>query len=87
MSAPPAASQEAADCGGVTVPGHGAVDIRAGGVRCGPAKAVAAAAQGRGRQPYEAEGFACEPAEADGGDTAYTCTRGDARLGFRYRTA
>jgi len=66
MSAPPAASQEAADCGGVTVPGHGAVDIRAGGVRCGPAKAVAAAAQGRGRQPYEAEGFACEPAEADG---------------------
>ncbi len=69
------------------MPGHEAVDIRAGGVGCGPAKAVAAVAEGRGRQPYEAEGFACEPAEADGGDTDYTCTRGDARIRFRYGTA
>ncbi len=77
----------AADCGNVTVPGHEAVDIAAGGADCELAKAVAAAAEGRGRAPYEAEGFACEPADADGGDTDYTCTRGEASIAFRYGTA
>jgi len=75
------------ECGNVMVPGHEAVDIRAGGLDCEPAEAVAAAAEGRGRQPYEAEGFTCEPADAGDGDTDYTCTRGEAAVRFRYRTA
>lgn len=44
------------------------------------AKAVAAAAGGRGRAAYESDGFACEPSEAGGGDT----TRGEASVRFRY---
>jgi len=86
-SPPPATSQEAADCGRVPVPGHEAVDIRASGADCSVAKAVAAAAGGRGRQPYEAEGFTCEPAEAGGGDTNYTCSGGEASVRFRYGVA
>jgi len=83
----PETPARAADCGNVAVPGHEAVDIAAGGADCELARAVAAAAEGRGRAPYEAEGFACEPADADGGDTDYTCTRGEASIAFRYGTA
>ena len=75
------------DCGDVSVTGHEALGIRAGAVDCDSARAVAAAAEGRGRQPYEAEGFRCEPADADAGDTNYTCTRGKVRISFRYGTA
>jgi len=75
------------DCGDVSVTGHEALGIRAGAVDCDSARAVAAAAEGRGRQPYEAEGFRCEPADADAGDTDYTCTRGKVRISFRYGTA
>ena len=87
---PPATSQEDAggqageDCGRVPVPGHEAVNIRATGADCRVAKAVAAAAGGRGRAAYESDGFACEPSEAGGGDTNYTCTRGEASVRFRY---
>ncbi len=84
---PPATSQEAADCERVMVPGHEAVDVRASGVDCSVAEAVAAGAGGQGRASYEAEGFACEPAEAGGGDTNYTCSRGEASVRFRYGTA
>ena len=83
----PSMPADAADCGNVTVPGHEAVAIRLGGADCELAEAVAAAAEGRGRAPYEAEGFACEPADAGGGDTDYTCTRGEASIRFRYGTA
>ncbi len=79
-----AGSQEGEECGRVPVPGHEAVNIRVSGADCGVAKAVAAAAGGRGRAPYEARGFACEPAEAGGGDTNYTCSRGEASVRFRY---
>ncbi len=84
---PPARGQEGADCGRVAVPGHEAVDLRASGVDCDLAEAVAAGAGGQGRASYEAEGFACEPAEAGGGDTNYTCSRGEASVRFRYGTA
>jgi len=83
----PAAGEPAADCGKAAVRGHEAIAIRADGVGCGVAKSVAAAAEGRNRQPYDAKGFGCEPAEAGGGDTNYTCTRGKARISFRYGTA
>ncbi len=83
----PSPRAEVTDCGNVTVPGHEAVSIRASGADCQLAKAVAAAAEGRGRAPYEAEGFTCEPADAGGGDTNYACTRGEAAIRFRYGTA
>ena len=87
-STPATLPSSATDCGNVMMPGHEAVGIRAGGADCELAKAVAAAAEGRGRAPYEAEGYSCEPADAGGGgDTNYTCTRGDAVIGFRYGTA
>lgn len=81
----PSPRADVTDCG--NVPGHEAVSIRAGGADCQLAKAVAAAAEGRGRAPYEAEGFTCEPADAGGGDTNYACTRGEATIRFRYGTA
>ncbi|MBA2513006.1 MAG: hypothetical protein H0V26_01580 [Solirubrobacterales bacterium] len=84
---PSAAGASVTDCGMVAVPGHEAVGIRAGGVGCDAAKSVAAAAEGRGRRPYEVEGFGCEPAQAGDGDTNYSCTRGAARISFRYGTA
>ena len=86
-SAPESSPSAAAECGEVMVPGHEALGIRAGGVGCDVARTVAAAAEGRGRQPYDAEGFSCEPADAGDGDTNYTCTRRDAQVGFRYGTA
>ena len=82
---PPAAAGDER-CGRVTVPGHEAVGIRASGAECAIARRVAAAAEGRGRQPYQSDGFACEPAEAAGGDTDYTCSRDGARISFRYGT-
>lgn len=75
---------EATSCQRVLVPGHQAVDVRARGIACAEARRVIAEAAGRGRQPYEAMGFACEPSEAPGGDTDYACTRQDARISFRY---
>lgn len=74
-------------CANVPVPGHEAVNLRAQGVPCALAKQVAAAALGKGRRPYQAAGFRCQPSEADGGDTNYTCTQGDLRVTFRYGTA
>lgn len=85
QSAPPA--QDRGECGRVTVPGHEAIDIRASGVACEFARSVAAAAEGRGRAPYEAGGFACQPADASAGDTNYTCTRGEANIRFLYGTS
>lgn len=73
-------------CENVTVPGHEAVELRASGVECDVAMEVAAAAEGRGRAPYESGGFACRPSEAGGGDTNYECTMGPARITFRYGT-
>ena len=73
-------------CDNVKVAGHEAVDIQATGLRCDIAEEVAASAEGRGRQPYEAAGFACEPAEAGGGDTSYSCSMGFALITFRYGT-
>jgi hypothetical protein len=87
QAAPPTTGQATAECGRVAVPGHEAIGLRATGVPCRVASAVAAAAEGRGRRPYRADGFACEPADAGGGDTNYTCTRGDASIRFRYGTA
>lgn len=81
---PPAAAGER--CGRVMVPGHEAVGIRASGAACAVARRVAAAAEGRGRQPYESGGFACEPADAAGGDTDYTCMGDGVRISFRYGT-
>jgi len=73
-------------CDDVMVPGHEAVKLRATGTGCDVAVKVAAAAEGRGRAPYESGGFACEPSEADAGDTDYDCTMGEARIVFRYGT-
>lgn len=83
----PAASGEASDCGRIMVPGHEAVDIMAVGVDCEAAAMVAAQAEGRGRAPYEAAGFACEPTDAAGGDTTYDCTQGERQITFLYGTA
>jgi len=66
------------------VPGHVAVNVRTGGEDCDTATALVEAAVGQGRQAYEAEGFSCDPADASGGDTDYTCTRDDTRITFRY---
>ena len=74
-------------CDNVPVPGHEAMNVRVQGVSCTRGAEVAAAALGKGRKPYEAAGFACEPSDAGGGDTSYLCTRDDARVTFRYGTA
>ncbi|MDQ3609355.1 MAG: hypothetical protein M3459_10705 [Actinomycetota bacterium] len=73
-------------CDDIPVPGHEATNVRVEGVSCTRAAEVAAAALGKGRRPYEAAGFTCEPSDAGGGDTSYTCTRGDARVTFGYGT-
>lgn len=90
QSAPPGPSEAGASggeaCGSVTVPGHEALDIRATGAGCDAAKRIAAAAEGRGRAPYESGGFACEPSEAGDGDTNYRCSMESARITFRYGT-
>lgn len=72
------------DCGRVDVPGHEAVDLHARDVDCATAREVAAGAQGQGRAPYEAAGFACAPADAADGDTTYTCTGDAGRITFLY---
>ncbi len=74
-------------CDNVPVPGHEATNVRVQALSCRRAAEVAAAALGKGRKPYEAAGFACEPSDAGGGDTIYVCTRDDARVTFRYGTA
>jgi len=74
------------DCGAVMVTGHEALEIRATGAECADAKGVAAAAEGRGRAPYRSGGFACRPSEAGDGDTNYLCSKGSARITFRYGT-
>lgn len=73
-------------CPDVQVPGHQAVMVRAQGAGCDVAKAVAAAAEGQGRAPYEARGFSCEGTDASGGDTNYACAMGDQRITFLYGT-
>lgn len=69
-------------CEDVIVPGHEAVDVRAAGTSCSAAEEVAAAAEGRGRAPYESGGFECEPSDASGGNTTYRCSMGDATVTF-----
>ena len=89
-SAPPPQTQGATngeDCGNAKVPGHEAIGIRATGTECDSAKEVASDAEGRGRAPYESGGFACEPSEAGGGDTNYSCSAGSAKVTFRYGTS
>ena len=90
-SASPAPTRDASAggeaCADVMVPGHEAVDVKATGTECGVAEKVAAAAEGRGRAAYESGGFACEPREASGGDTSYSCSMGPARVTFLYGTA
>jgi len=90
-SAPPAAQAQTQSEGGekcedVMVTGHEAVDVKATGVGCAVAEKVAGAAEGRGRAAYKAEAFACEPSEAGGGDTNYSCSMGPAKITFRYGT-
>lgn len=89
-TATPAATQTGSAggeaCKDVMVPGHKAVDVKATGAECGAAEKVAAAAEGRGRAAYESGGFACEPSEASGEDTNYSCSKGPARVTFLYGT-
>jgi len=82
--APAQESARAAGCERVQVPSHEAVDVRVRGVTCAQARRVIAAAVGKGRGPYSAQGLACEPADAPAGDTDYTCAGDGARLTFRY---
>ena len=84
--APSQRPESGSACKDVTVPGHLAVQVRASGVACGRAEAVAAAAEGQGRARYDAEGFVCEPSDAGGADTNYACTAGGSRVTFRYGT-
>lgn len=46
--------------------------------------AIAEAAEGLGRAPYESGGFTCEPTDAASGKTNYICTMGEAKLTFLY---
>ena len=84
QKAPAAGGGEA--CRDVKVPGHQAIDLKASGVACAAAEKVAAAAEGRARAPYESGGFACQPSDASGGDTNYSCSMGAARITFLYGT-
>lgn len=77
-------SPATSDCARIAVPGHVAVNVQTGGEDCDTATALVEAAVGQGRQAYEAESFSCDPADASGGDTDYTCTRDDTRITFRY---
>lgn len=54
------------------------------GLDCDATVTIANEAEGRGRAPYKSSGFACEPADAAGGKTTYTCTKDDAELTFLY---
>lgn len=85
-AAPADGSPGGESCKDVMVPGHEAVEVKATGAECGAAEQVAADAEGRGRAAYESQGFACEPSEASGGDTNYTCSMGSAKVTFRYGT-
>ncbi len=72
------------DCGTVEVPAHEGTNVRATGADCSAAREVVMGAAGQGRAPYEAAGFSCRPAEASGGDTNYSCSKGRARITFLY---
>lgn len=85
-AAPAEGSSSGERCQDVTVPGHRAVDVLASGADCAAAERIAAAAEGRGRAPYESGGFACAPRDASGGDTAYRCSMGPATITFLYGT-
>lgn len=85
-AAPAEGSSGGERCQDVTVPGHQAVDVLASGADCAAAERIAAAAEGRGRAPYESGGFACAPSDAGGGDTTYRCTMGPATITFLYGT-
>lgn len=74
-------------CDDIPVPGHEGTNVRVQGVGCTEAAEIVGAAVGKGRQAYEAAGFACEPSPTGGGDTNYACTQGDARVSFRYGAA
>ncbi|RZL32858.1 MAG: hypothetical protein EOP35_19230 [Rubrivivax sp.] len=63
------------------------MDIIATGVTCDEASAIAKAAEGLGRAAFKSGGFSCKPTDAPHGDTNYTCTKGKARVTFRYGTA
>ena len=79
-----ATSSKATDCPDVPVPGHLAEDVKATGLSCDDTVAIANTAEGLGRAAYESGGFACEPEDAAGGKTNYTCTKGEATLTFLY---
>jgi hypothetical protein len=85
-AAPAEGSSGGERCQDVAVPGHRAVDVLASGADCAAAERVAAAAEGRGRAPYDSGGFACAPSDASGGDTTYRCTMGPATITFLYGT-
>ena len=72
------------DCGTVQVPAHEGTSVKVSGADCGVAREVVMGAAGQGRAPYEAAGFSCRPAEASGGDTNYSCSKGRARITFLY---
>jgi len=80
-------SSAATSCDRQQVPGHEGVDVQITGGSCEQAREVIRAAVGKGRQAYEAAGFSCEPSDASGGDTNYTCTGDGAELTFRYGAA
>lgn len=85
----PAADQATGgqSCDDIPMPGHEGTNVRVQGVGCTEAAEIVGAAVGKGRQAYEAAGFACEPSPTGGGDTNYACTQGDARVSFRYGAA
>lgn len=84
---PPAPAQTQGggeDCGTVQVPAHEGMNVKVTGADCAVAREVVMGAAGQGRAPYEAAGFSCRPAEASGGDTNYSCSKGRARITFLY---
>lgn len=82
-----AAGGGAGECGRIEVPGHVATQVRTQGADCDTATALVEAAVGQGREEYDAEGFTCEPSDAGGGNTDYTCTGDGAEVVFRYAAA
>ena len=87
QSPPQGSGTTAQSCEEISVPGHEGRNVRVQGLSCEQAAEIIGGAVGQGRQAYEAAGFACEPSPAGGGDTNYECTRGDARMTFRYGAA
>ncbi len=81
---PASGSSAGVSCPDVPVPGHLAENVKATGLDCAATVAIANAAEGRGRAPYASRGFACEPTDAEGGKTNYSCTKGEAQLTFLY---